>query len=152
MSRGQVCLGDVMCAALGYKLQIKLVIFQTPHRPYRAVPLRYWQSDNRTSAVVLLATQTGNLARPHSRSPQALRWPGGPAMQCHLHRGDWSFHLTNEKKKKKLAISPGHSTPGQPVLSHTQKHQGSGRISTRAAMLTLDSLASDHSALWSVLR
>ena len=21
-------------------------------------------------------------------------------MHCHLHRGDWSFHLTNEKKKK----------------------------------------------------
>ena len=20
-------------------------------------------------------------------------------MHCHLHRGDWSFHLTNEKKK-----------------------------------------------------
>ena len=27
--------------------------------------------------------------------------PEGPAMHCHLHRGDWSFHLTNEKKKKK---------------------------------------------------
>ena len=22
-------------------------------------------------------------------------------MHCHLHRGDWSFHLTNERKKKK---------------------------------------------------
>ena len=22
-------------------------------------------------------------------------------MRCHLHRGDWSFHLTNEKKKNK---------------------------------------------------
>ena len=22
-------------------------------------------------------------------------------MHCHLHRGDWNFHLTNEKKKKK---------------------------------------------------
>ena len=21
-------------------------------------------------------------------------------MHCQLHRGDWSFHLTNEKKKK----------------------------------------------------
>ena len=21
-------------------------------------------------------------------------------MHCHLHRGDWNFHLTNEKKKK----------------------------------------------------
>ena len=20
-------------------------------------------------------------------------------MHCHLHRGDWNFHLTNEKKK-----------------------------------------------------
>ena len=23
-------------------------------------------------------------------------------MHCHLHRGDWNFHLTNEKKKKKV--------------------------------------------------
>ena len=22
-------------------------------------------------------------------------------MHCHLHRGDWNFHLTNEKKTKK---------------------------------------------------
>ena len=67
------------------------------------VPLRYWQSDNRTSAAVLphlRATQKGNLARPHSRSPQAVRKPEGLAVHCHLHRGDWSFHLTNEKKKK----------------------------------------------------
>ena len=43
-------------------------VFQTPQQPYRAVPLRYWQSDNRTSAAVLpplRATQKGNLARPH---------------------------------------------------------------------------------------
>ena len=74
----------------------------TPHWPYRAVPLRYWQSDNRTSTAVLphlRATQKGNLARPHSRSPQAVRKPEGLAMHCHLHRGDWSFHLKNEKKK-----------------------------------------------------
>ena len=78
-------------------------IYQTPHWPYRAVPLRYWQSDNKTSTAVLphlRATQKGNLARPHSRSPQAVRKPEGPAMHCHLHWGDWSFHLTNEKKKK----------------------------------------------------
>ena len=42
----------------------------------------------------------GYLARPHSRSPQAVRKPEGSVMHCHLHRGDWSFHLTNEKKKK----------------------------------------------------
>ena len=51
-------------------------VFQTPHWPYRAAPLRYWQSDNRTSTAVLprlRATQTGSLARRHSRSPQALR-------------------------------------------------------------------------------
>ena len=51
-------------------------VFQTPHRPYRAVPLRYWQSDNRTSTAVLpplRATQKGNLARPPSRSLQAVR-------------------------------------------------------------------------------
>ena len=45
----------------------------------------------------LRATQIGNLARPHSRSLQAVRKSEGPAMHCHLHRGDWSFHLTNEK-------------------------------------------------------
>ena len=81
-------------------------VFQTLHWPYRVVPLRYWQSDNRTSTAVLphlRAAQKGNLARPHSRSPQALRKPEGPAMHCHLHRGDWSFHLTNEKKKKQHA-------------------------------------------------
>ena len=76
-------------------------VFQTPHQPYRAELLRYWQSDNRTSTAVLphlRATHEWNLARPHSRSPQALRKPGGSAMYCHLHRGEWSFHLTNEKK------------------------------------------------------
>ena len=31
-------------------------------------------------------------------SPQDVRKPEGLAMHCHLHRGDWSFHLTNEKK------------------------------------------------------
>ena len=77
-------------------------VFQIPHWPYRAVPLRYWQSDNKTSTAVLphlRATQKENLARPHSRSPQAVRKPEGLTMHCHLHRGDWSFHLTNEKKK-----------------------------------------------------
>ena len=67
------------------------------------MPFRYWQSDNRTSTAVLprlRATQKGNLARPRSRSPQAIRKPERLAMHCHLHRGDWSFHLTNEKKKK----------------------------------------------------
>ena len=81
-------------------------VFQTPHWPYRAVPLRYWQSDNRTSTAVLphlRATQKGNLARTYSRSPQALRKPQGPAMHCHLHRGDWSFHLTNDKKKSEMS-------------------------------------------------
>ena len=46
------------------------------------------------------STQKGNLARPHSHSPQALQQPGGPVMHCHLHQGDWSFYLTNEQKKK----------------------------------------------------
>ena len=91
--------------------------------------LRYWQSDNRTSTAVLphlRATQKGNLARPHSRSPQAVRKPEGPAMHCHLHRGDWDFHLTNEKKKKRQIHVLPHSevayqscnltwSPGQPV-------------------------------------
>ena len=65
------------------------------------MPLRYWQVDNRTSTAVLpplRATQKGNLASRHCCSPQALM-PGVPTMYCHLHRGDWSFHLTNEKKK-----------------------------------------------------
>ena len=30
---------------------------------------------------------------------QALRKPEGPAMHCHLHWGDWSFHLMNKKNK-----------------------------------------------------
>ena len=67
--------------------------------------MRYWQSDNRTSTAVLphlRATQKGNLARPHSRSPQAVRKPEGPAMHCHLHRGDWSFHLTYQQDIEKL--------------------------------------------------
>ena len=84
--------------------------------------MRYWQSDNRTSTAVLphlRATQKGNLARPHSRSPQALLKTKEHAMHCHLHRGDWSFHLTNEKKK--LSISSSHSipTPVQPVPALT---------------------------------
>ena len=82
-------------------------VFQTPHWPYRAMLLRYWQSDNRTSTAVLphlRATQKGNLARPHPRRPQAVRKPEGLAMHCHLHRGDWSFHLTNEKKQKKAVF------------------------------------------------
>ena len=53
-----------------------------------------------TQTVRQSATQKGNLARPHSRSPRAVRKPEGPAMHCHLHWGDWSFHLTNEKTKK----------------------------------------------------
>ena len=91
-------------------------VFQTPHWLYRAVPLRHWQSDNRTSTAVLphlRATQKGNLARPHSRSPQAVRKSEGPAMHCHLHRGDWSFHLTNEKKKKILNLKKGYVHPSE---------------------------------------
>ena len=49
-------------------------------------------------------TQKGNLARPHPCSPQAVRKPEGPAMHCHLHRGDWNFHLTNEKKKLYMKV------------------------------------------------
>ena len=49
----------------------------------------------------------GNVARPHSHSLQAVQKPEGLAMHCHLHRGDWSFHLTKEKKKKKKK-SPHH--------------------------------------------
>ena len=83
-------------------------IFQTPHWPYRAVPLWYWQSDKRTSTAFLphlRATQKGNLARPHSHSLQALWKPEGPAMHCHLHWGDWSFHLMNEKKNNNNCFS-----------------------------------------------
>ena len=40
----------------------------------------------------------------HSRSPQALRKTEGPAMHCHLHRGDWSFHLTNGKKNTQRKV------------------------------------------------
>ena len=30
-------------------------------------------------------------------------------MHCHLHRGDWSFHLTNEKKKRKNILTGSFS-------------------------------------------
>ena len=89
---------------------IIIIIFQTPHRPYRAVPLQYGQSDNRTSTAVLphvRATHKENLARPRSCSPQALWKPEGPTMHCHLHWGDWSFHPTNEKKKIIVIITFG---------------------------------------------
>ena len=33
-------------------------------------------------------------------------------MHCHLHRGDWSFHLTNEKKKNSFLSITGK------ILSH----------------------------------
>ena len=61
----------------------------------------------------LRATQKGNLARPHSRSPQAIRKPEGLAMHCLLHRGDWSFHQTNEKTKKESAADVADALPGQ---------------------------------------
>ena len=64
-----------------------LAVLVVRHRPYRAVPLRYWQSDNRTSTAVLphqRDTQKRNLARPHSRCPQAVRKPEGLVMHCHL--------------------------------------------------------------------
>ena len=140
VSQGQVC-SDICTTGTSGSVQAQdrpqppqlSPVLQPPHRAHRAVPLRYWQSDNRTPTAVLphlRATQKGNLARQHSRSPQALRYFGGPATHCHLHRGDWSFHLTNEKKKKtvrvatlreklqiKLALSPSHfiPTPRQPV-------------------------------------
>ena len=41
-------------------------VFQIPNWPHRAVSLRYWQSDNTTSAAVLphlRATQKGNVAK-----------------------------------------------------------------------------------------
>ena len=75
-------------------------IHKTPHRPHRAVPLRDWQPDNRTSAAVLptpRGAQKEDLARPHPSGPEALRRPGGPAAYCYFHRRDWSVHLTNEK-------------------------------------------------------
>ena len=49
--------------------------------------MRYWQSDNRTPAAVLpllRTAQEGNLARPHPRSSQGLRKPGGLTTYCHL--------------------------------------------------------------------
>ena len=64
------------------------------------MPLWHWQSDSKTSAVVLpsaRANQKGNLVRPHPCSSQALRQPGGPKAYRQLRRGDWSFHLTNKK-------------------------------------------------------
>ena len=67
------------------------------------VVLAVRQQNTYCSPASSLATQKGNLARPHSCSPQALLQPEGPAMHCHLQRGDWSFHLTKEKTKKNVA-------------------------------------------------
>ena len=36
-------------------------------------------------------------------------------MHCHLHRGDWNFHLTNEKKKKKIPESHGLDSGAVPL-------------------------------------
>ena len=36
-------------------------------------------------------------------------------MHCHLHRGDWSFHLTNEKKKKKPSVMQDKQLNCQPL-------------------------------------
>ena len=48
----------------------------------------------------LRAAPERNLARPHPRGLQAQRQSGGPTTYCHLHRRDWSFHMTNENNKK----------------------------------------------------
>ena len=37
-----------------------------------------------------------------------------PAMHCHLHRGDWSFHLTDEKKKTVAHTHSVASSTGLP--------------------------------------
>ena len=57
---------------------------KTPEQPSACA---HCPSSFRCTAVLphLRATQKGNLARPHSRSPQAVRKPEGPAMHCHLH-------------------------------------------------------------------
>ena len=93
--------------------------------------MRYWQSDNRTSTAVLphlRATQKGNLARPHSRSPQAVQKPEGPAMHCHLHRGDWNFHLTNEKKKKKYSCWPPRARAARKSLMLSFSQTGRSQL------------------------
>ena len=43
---------------------------------------------------------------PVAHSPQALQQPQGLTMYCSLHQGDWSFHLTHEKKKEEELGSP----------------------------------------------
>ena len=54
------------------------------------------------SCPPLGVTQEGNMARPHASGSQALRRPGGLTMRCHLHQGDWSFHLTNDEEEKAI--------------------------------------------------
>ena len=107
------------------------------------MPLRYWQSDNRTFAVVL----------PHLRAAQKGNWPdhtpvarklyGSLGDLQHLHRGDWSFHLTNKKKKKKmmkigkgfdlptLALQGGHSDHSPPTWCLSVDMKGEGGAGRR---------------------
>ena len=73
---------------------------RTMSRSLSAVPLQYWQSDNGTPTAVLphlRATQKGNLARPHS---VARKLHGSLGVYCHLHRGDWSFHLLLLRRRR----------------------------------------------------
>ena len=69
---------------LNYHLYSKLRIGYTEQCPCGTSSQT---TEHRSAAVLphLRATQKGNLVRPHSRGPQALRKPERPAMHCHLH-------------------------------------------------------------------
>ena len=69
----------------------------------KIVQIRPWDtlaycSDVEQPTNKLQATEEGYLARPYPNGQRVLWKPGGPTVYCHSHRGDWSFHLTYEKK------------------------------------------------------
>ena len=66
----------------------------------------HWNFRNNAAVLPpIRATQKGNLARPHSRSPQQ---PGGHTMRCYITKETGvSFHLRKEKKKRSWANRNG---------------------------------------------
>ena len=45
---------------------------------------------------------------------------GEPTMHCHLHRGDWSFQLTNEKFQQHASVSQGRICSDKYTCCHTE--------------------------------
>ena len=107
-------------------------VFQTPHRPYRAVPLRYWQSDNRTSTAVLphlraiqkgiVCLFVGCLTSQQHASVSQGRICSDNFTCCHteIEAADQTFHLTQSQYTDTGRTSPSADpiTPGGWQGSH----------------------------------